>query len=70
LAGSLKLELESKYGIRPKIRHAYHELEVIVDGRSVFAYSRAQRIPTVESLMHLVEVELSPVVNTSFDRDG
>jgi len=37
------------------MRHAYHELEVLVDGRSIFAYSRAQRIPTAESLLELVE---------------
>jgi len=37
------------------MRHAYHELEVLVDGRSVFAYSRAQRIPTVGSLLALIE---------------
>jgi hypothetical protein len=37
------------------MRHAYHELEVLVDGRSVFAYSRAQRIPDVDSMLELVE---------------
>jgi hypothetical protein len=55
LAGGLKHELKSKYGIRPKMRHAYHELEVLVGGRRVFAYSRAQRIPTVDGLLALVE---------------
>jgi len=54
LAGSLKRELIAKYGIRPKMRHEYHELEVLVDGRSVFCYSTAQRIPTVESLLAAV----------------
>jgi len=37
------------------MRHAYHELEVLVDGRSIFAYSRAQRIPTAEGLLALIE---------------
>jgi hypothetical protein len=37
------------------MRHAYHELDVLVNGRSVFAYSRAQRMPTVESLLTLIE---------------
>jgi hypothetical protein len=37
------------------MRHAYHELEVFVDGQSVFSYHRAQRIPTVENLLALIE---------------
>jgi hypothetical protein len=55
LAGSLKRELQSKYGIDPKVRHAYGELEVLVNGRSIFAYSREHRMPTVESLLSLIE---------------
>jgi hypothetical protein len=55
LAGSLKRELKSKHGIRPRMRHASHELEVLADGRSVFSYQRAHRIPTVESLLTLIE---------------
>jgi hypothetical protein len=55
LAGSLKRELESKYGIRPKMRHKYHELEILVNGRSVFRYSEAQRIPTVDNLLASIE---------------
>jgi hypothetical protein len=55
LAGSLKRELKSKYGIRPKMSHEYHALEILVDGRSVFCYSRALRMPTVESLMAAIE---------------
>ena len=47
--------MKEKYGIRPKVRHAYHELEVIVNGQSVFSYLREQKIPTVESLLRLVE---------------
>jgi hypothetical protein len=55
LAGSLKRELKTKYAITPKMKHAYHELEVLVDGQSVFCYSLANRIPTVESLLAAVE---------------
>jgi hypothetical protein len=51
LAGSLKRELISKHGIQPKMKFAYHELEIFVDGRSVFCYSRAQQIRTVENMM-------------------
>ena len=54
MAGSLKRELKSKYGIKPKMKHAYHELEVLVDGRSVFCYSKAQRIPTVEGMIEAI----------------
>jgi hypothetical protein len=35
--------------------HKYHELEILVDGRSVFCYSRAPQMPTVESLMAAIE---------------
>jgi hypothetical protein len=55
LAGGLKRQLKAKYGIRPKVRHQYHELDVLVNGKSVFCHSRAQRIPTVESLLAAVE---------------
>jgi hypothetical protein len=55
LTGSLKRELQSKYGIDPKVRHAYGELEVRINGRSIFSYNRAQRMPTVESLLSLIE---------------
>jgi hypothetical protein len=55
LAGSLKRELNSKYGIRPKIHFAHGELEVLVNGQSVFAYSRDHRTPTVEGLLQLIE---------------
>jgi hypothetical protein len=55
LAGSLKRELESKHGIRPKVRHAYGELEVLVNGRSVFSYKQAHQMPTVDSLLVLIE---------------
>jgi hypothetical protein len=57
LAGSLKRELKSKYGITPKVKHAYHELEVLVDGRSVFCYSKAQRIPTVATMIEAMGLE-------------
>jgi hypothetical protein len=56
LAGSLKHELKSKYGITPKMKHAYHQLDVLVDGKTVFSYTKAQRIPTVEGIM--AEIEL------------
>jgi hypothetical protein len=55
LAGGLKQELKSKYGVRPKVRHSYGELEVIVNGESVFSYKRVRSIPTVAGLMALVE---------------
>ena len=55
MAGGLKHELKDKYGIRPKVRHQYHELEVIVNGQSVFSYLRERKIPTVESLLQVVE---------------
>ncbi len=51
MAGSLKRELKTRYGIRPKMKHAYHELEVLVDGRSVYCYSKAHTIPTLEGLL-------------------
>ena len=51
MAGSLKRELISKYGIHPKMKFAYHELEIFVDGRSVFCYSRAEQVPTVHNMM-------------------
>lgn len=54
MAGGLKRELKERYGIRPKVRHAYHELEVIVNGQSVFSYQRERRIPTIESLTDLI----------------
>jgi hypothetical protein len=37
------------------MRFAYHELEVFVDGSSVFRYSRAEQIPTVENMMAAIE---------------
>lgn len=37
------------------MHHQYHELEVLVNGRSVFTYSTAKRIPTVQSLLQIVE---------------
>jgi hypothetical protein len=58
LAGSLKRELQSKHGVEPKVSFAHGELEVIVNGRSVFSYVREQRTPTVEALLKLVEDEV------------
>jgi hypothetical protein len=55
LAGSLKRELEAKYGIQPKVSHAYGDLEVLVNGHSVFAYKNAHRMPTVDQLLALIE---------------
>ncbi|HEY4899911.1 MAG TPA: hypothetical protein VIH91_03725 [Terriglobales bacterium] len=55
LAGSLKRELKSKHGIHPKVGHAYGELEVLVNGISVFSYKREHRIPTVDGLLALIE---------------
>jgi len=54
LAGSLKRELQSR-GIKPKVRHAMSELEVIVDGRSVFSYKRSGRKPLVSELLDLIQ---------------
>ena len=59
MAGGLKQELIAKHGIHPTMRHQYHELEVLVNGRSVFCYSTAKRIPTVQTIMELVETELA-----------
>jgi hypothetical protein len=55
LAGGLKRELEAKYSIKPKVRHAHHELEILVNDRSVFCYTRKPQIPTVGELLGLVE---------------
>jgi len=55
LAGSLKRELLSKHGVQPKVAHAYGELEVLVNGNSVFSYKREHRIPTVDGLLALIE---------------
>ena len=57
MAGSLKRELKTKYGIKPKMKHAYHELEVLVDGRSVFCYTKAQRIPTVKGMIEAIGLD-------------
>jgi hypothetical protein len=57
LAGSLKRELKTTYGIEPKMKHAYHELEVLVDGRSVYCYSKAQRIPTVAGIIEAIGLD-------------
>ncbi len=58
LAGSLKRELKTKYGIHPKMKHAYHELEVLVDGRSVYRYSTAHKIPTLDGLLAAMGFEV------------
>jgi hypothetical protein len=55
LAGSLKRELISKYGIHPKMKFAYRELEIFVKGRSVFSYTRAEQVPTLENMMAAIE---------------
>jgi hypothetical protein len=55
LAGSLKRELNSKYGISPKIHFAHGELEVLVNQNSVFSFKRENRTPTVEGLLKLIE---------------
>ena len=55
MAGGLKHELKEKHGVTPKVRHKYHELEVIVNGQSVFSYLRERKIPNVEGLLKLVE---------------
>lgn len=59
MAGSLKRELIRKYGIHPKMKFAYHELEILVDGRSVFCYSRSEQIPTVDNMMAAIESSLA-----------
>jgi hypothetical protein len=51
LAGSLKRELKANYGIKPKMKHVRHELEVLVDGRSVFCYTRGEGKPTLDGLL-------------------
>ena len=59
MAGSLKRELIRKYGIPPTMKFAYHELEIVVDGRSVFCYSRSEQIPTVQNMMAAIEGSLA-----------
>ena len=59
MAGGLKRELIAKYGVEPKVTHAYHELEVMVDGETVYSYSCAEEIPTVAGLLKLVENKTS-----------
>ena len=59
MAGSLKRELIRKYGIHPEMKFAYHELEIVVDGRSVFSYLRAEQIPTVDNMMAAIESSLA-----------
>jgi len=50
-AGSLKRELQSKYGIRPKVKHAMGELEILVNGRRVFSHKETGTTPgTAEPL--------------------
>jgi hypothetical protein len=55
LAGSLKRELKSKYGVQPKMTFAHGELEVLVNGSSVFSYKRIHEMPTLEGLMETIE---------------
>ena len=57
MAGSLKRELKTTYGIEPKMKHAYHELEVLVDGRSVYCYSTAHTMPTLKGLLEAIGFE-------------
>jgi hypothetical protein len=53
LAGSLKRELEAR-GIKPKVKHAMGELEVLMDGRRIFSYKEAGRKPPVSELLALI----------------
>jgi hypothetical protein len=55
LAGSLKRELEDKYGIQPNVKFAHGELEVLVNGASVFSYKQAHSMPTLDELMAMME---------------
>jgi hypothetical protein len=55
LAGSLKRELEDKYGIKPKMKFAHGELDVLVNGRVVFSYKQAHMMPTLDELMAMTE---------------
>ena len=36
------------------MKHAFHELEVFVDGRSVYCYTKAERIPRVEGIIEAI----------------
>ena len=42
------------------MKHAYHELEILVDGRSVFCYTKAQRIPTVAGMIEAIGLHQQP----------
>jgi hypothetical protein len=55
LAGSLKRELESKYGIQPKMKFAHGELEILVNGSSVFSFKQAHKMPSLEALIATIE---------------
>ncbi len=68
MAGSLKRELKSRYGIKPKMRHLYHELEVFVNGERVFSYRQFRRIPTVEDILQVIEAAAArPAVGSRVD---
>ena len=37
------------------MKFAYRELEIFVEGRSVFSYTRAEQVPTLENMMAAIE---------------
>lgn len=53
---SLKRELESKFGIYPKMKIAMGELEVRVDGRRVFSHKQTGSIPGTDALLAAIVV--------------
>ncbi len=55
MAGSLKRELKIRHGIKPKMRHLYHELDVFVNGERAFSYRQFRRIPTLQDILEAIE---------------
>jgi hypothetical protein len=55
LAGSLKRELESKYGIQPKMKFAHGELEILVNGSSVFSFKQVHQMPSLGGLLEMIK---------------
>jgi hypothetical protein len=51
---SLKRELQTKYGVEPKMKMAMGELEILVDGKRVFSHKESGLKPTTEALLKFV----------------
>ncbi len=51
---SLKRELQTKYGIEPKMKMAMGELEILVDGRRVFSHKETGLKPSTDTLLKTI----------------